>query len=79
MLLVRVFATNEGSLIALLMATKVSERNESAVKNLASCGSTPPLIKIDSTANGKVLKSTAMDSTTSLMLTKGKSGSEIKR
>ena len=40
---------------------------------------TPPFIKIDSTANGKELTSTSILSTTFLIFTKGKSGSEIKR
>ncbi len=61
------------------MATKVLERKESAVKNFASWGKTPPLINIDSTAKGKELTSIVMLLTTSFILTKGKSGSEIKR
>ncbi len=58
MLFDKVLATNEASFNSLLIATKVSERNESAVKNLASCGNTPPFIKMDSTAKGSVLVST---------------------
>ena len=78
-LFTNVFATKDGSLMTLLMAIKVSERKESAVKNLASCGKTPPFIRIDSTAKGKELTSTSILSTTCLIFTKGKSGSEIKR
>ena len=78
-LLTNVFATKDGSLSTSLIATKVSERRESAVKNFASCGKTPPFIKIDSTAKGNELISTSILFTTSFMLTNGKSGSEIKR
>ena len=79
MLFAKVLATNEGSLISLFMATNVCERNLSAVKNLASCGKTPPLIRIDSTAYGKALVSTLIASISAFILTKGKSGSEMKR
>ena len=57
----------------------VLERMASAVKNFASCGKTPPVIKIVSTAYGIALASIVISETTFFIATKGKSGSEIKR
>ena len=50
MLFDNVLATKEASFISLLIVINVSERTASAVKNLASCGKTPPSIIILSTA-----------------------------
>ena len=79
MLFTNVLATKEGSFNTLFKSINTFERIASAVKNFASCGKTPPSIKIVSTAKGKALVSTEIALISFLILTKGKSGSEIKR